>query len=302
MININNKSTSGSVLILVLWVIIFLLFMVISSSQFTRDAMKVSEKIEARKKLYDIAYSGILVSIETLKNLDKKDKDRGVDSLNDYWANDPGVFKDMRIGNGYFDIIYNYPDNKGGLSEIKYGLLDEDRKINVNFGNFDTLKNIFINVAGLNEDKSKLIAGAIIDWRDGDNIFYSEEEGTMSESAYYSNHGYDYMPANSDFKMLEELLLIKDIDLKTYLKIRDYLTVYSNGQININTASNKVLASLGVQEDLVEKIIVFRAGPDAVEGTSDDNLFTVTDQIVSKLALHTGLTNEEIERTLERKQ
>ena len=49
-----------------------------------------------------------------------------------------------------------------------------------------------------------------------------------------------------------------------YDKIKEFITIYSSGSVNINTASNEVLISLGIDERVVEKIVEFRVGDDGV--------------------------------------
>ena len=51
-------------------------------------------------------------------------------------------------------------------------------------------------------------------------------------------------------------------------------TPFSSGKININTADENVLELIpGMDTDSAQAIMKFRAGPDGVEGTSDDTPF-----------------------------
>ena len=62
------------------------------------------------------------------------------------------------------------------------------------------------------------------------------------------------------FKLKEELLLVEDITPEIYNKIKDFITVNSQGPVNINTAPPEVLAAIGFDDDLIEAIKEFRRG------------------------------------------
>lgn len=50
-------------------------------------------------------------------------------------------------------------------------------------------------------------------------------------------------------------------------------TTHGSGPVNLNTASQQVLAILGLSADLAQQIEQFRAGPDGIVGTQDDGAF-----------------------------
>ena len=55
-------------------------------------------------------------------------------------------------------------------------------------------------------------------------------------------------------EVLDELLLVKGVTRDIFDKVKDRVTVYGTGQVNINTAGMRVLQSLGMSEELAEKI------------------------------------------------
>ena len=59
------------------------------------------------------------------------------------------------------------------------------------------------------------------------------------------------------YSLVSELRLARGMTDEVYDKIKDYLTVYSDGRININTAGNIVLRvmSSDITEDLAQRII-----------------------------------------------
>lgn len=81
----------------------------------------------------------------------------------------------------------------------------------------------------------------------------------------------------------EELLLLEGMNQGIYNQIKDLITVYGSGTVNINTATEQTFFALGLDNDLVTKIRMFRAGPDGQEGTPDDRVFFSTPQIIPSL-------------------
>lgn len=91
------------------------------------------------------------------------------------------------------------------------------------------------------------------------------------------------------FHLKEELQLVEDVTDEMYQQAQEFLTVYGSGAVNINTAPAEVLHALGIDDDLVELIMTFRAGDDEEGGTADDGVFEETGDIVKTLQSFTGL-------------
>jgi hypothetical protein len=79
--------------------------------------------------------------------------------------------------------------------------------------------------------------------------------------------------ANAHVKFKEELLLIDGMTTEIYDGIKNLVTTYGAGGVNINTASADELALLGMDADLIKKIHDYRSGEDGIEGTKDDKSF-----------------------------
>ncbi len=96
------------------------------------------------------------------------------------------------------------------------------------------------------EKRTKLIM-AIKDWLDSDSI----PSGDLGfENPFYQSQETDYSCKNDQLHCLGELKLIPLITHKIYFGtkdkpgLRDLCTIYSNGKININTASYPLLAAM----------------------------------------------------------
>ena len=172
-------------------------------------------------------------------------------------------------------------------------LLDEESKININTANKENLLLLFQKL-GISEPLAEKIAYSIIDWRDKDNQLSHPLEA--AEDRYYQSLEYPYESKDEAFEVLEELLLVRGVDEEIFEKIKDFITIYGDGKVNINTASNVVLSTLGISDELVEKILTYRAGEDEIEGTEDDNIFLTTAEIVPKLSQRFSLREGEIAR------
>ena len=60
-------------------------------------------------------------------------------------------------------------------------------------------------------------------------------------------------------------------------ELSSLVTVQGTGPVNLNTASQNVLFRLGLPATLVNQILLYRSGPDAMPGTADDRSFQQAD-------------------------
>ena len=81
----------------------------------------------------------------------------------------------------------------------------------------------------------------------------------------------------------------------------DLITVYGNGKININSASEEILSALGLGSNLIAAIVRYRndsPGEDGQMDTDDDGAFITTGSILPELRKTTLLSVEEEEQLL----
>ncbi|MBU1122114.1 MAG: hypothetical protein ABIH71_03990 [Candidatus Omnitrophota bacterium] len=147
--------------------------------------------------------------------------------------------KRVRQGDGTaYDTLYEFSsDFEGelGKGRFKYTIVDEESKININ----KVTEEIIANLPGLDEEAASAI----------------------KESPLYP------------FELVEEVLLVEGITEDKYKEFKDIITVYGDGAVNINTASEETLKVLGCNDDLINGIKAYRSGPDFQEGTEDDVAF-----------------------------
>ena len=159
------------------------------------------------------------------------------------------------LGDGSFSVGY-----KDG-SIRRPGLWDEERCININ--TTDPVK--LARLPGITSE----IAACIVDWRDVNNVPLD----VGAEQGYYDLLERPYRCKNGPFIVPEELMLVKGMTAPLFEGIKNYVTVYGDGKVNINTAPYKVLIALGMTDLLASRIIEYRNGTDGRPGTSDDGVF-----------------------------
>ena len=147
-------------------------------------------------------------------------------------------------------------------------LVDENSKLNVN-ALVDTFGNV---VQKKKEQLERLLsllgydAGfleALLDWLDPDD----KRRPLGAEGDEYRAQGLGYRPKNGPMDTLGEMLLIPGVEPTVFHGtgeregLKNFLTVHSDGRVNINTASGPVLMSLSPKVDLTraQAVLVARS-------------------------------------------
>ncbi len=278
---VNNK---GSVLIIVLWSLFFLAMLAVAVYAYVIPYPELSSKLKAKAQMHYFANAGVQRAIFEIEN---DDQDL-YDGVTDSWSRKDEAFKNVPIGGGVYSILKDTVP----LSETpEYGLTDEEGKININKASREVLKNLFEKVALVESEEANDIAAAILDWRDQDDV--EQEDG--KENDYYRALEHPYDCKNSDFEVKEELREVGGVTSEMFAKIKDHITVYGEGAVNVNTAGIPVLVSLGLDEALAKKIVSFRAGAGpGEEGETPKGVFTDASSIVTLLNEEEHLSGDEI--------
>jgi general secretion pathway protein K len=263
------RSREGSILVITFWALSFLSFFAVTIGFTARQKMVLAEKLDQRAKLRLAAAAGVQKGLSELK---KPDLDPNVDSFKEPWAQAIGLL-----------------DGKAGDTLFKVIIIDEERKININTAGPGVLNRFFKIVLDCSDSDADILSSAIIDWRDGDSNVLAQG----AEDSYYEGLKYPYECKDAKFDIIDELLLVRGITATIYQDIKDHITPYGSGVVNVNTTSRIVLLSLGLNEKLADKILAFRNGEDALEGTEDDRYFSNVAGIASELGRDVKLEQEE---------
>lgn len=278
----------GSILILTLWSICTLSVLAVALSYQVRQKIMLVKRLDERSSLRLISDAGLKTAIAEFK----KENLKNYDALQDNWSNNAYVFKGINFGVGICDVCYNIYDEQAKIAKLRYGLIDEERKININKADLATLERLFKVALDFDEMDAQELAASIVDWRDSDSEL-SIPLGSAEDSDY-RNLRYPYEAKDASFETLEEVKLVKGVNSQIFEKVKGYITIYGSGKVNINTASRHVLLALGLSESIVNRIISFRSGEDGIAGTADDKVFDEPGGIVAKFSQYVRLSDSEL--------
>ncbi|MDX1379828.1 MAG: type II secretion system protein GspK [Xanthomonadales bacterium] len=185
----------GIALVLVLWV---LMLITIASSAFA--LMARTDRLESHTLMHGVkarlaAQSAIHVAALNLRDPDELTR----------WQ------ADGRIYAFEFD---------GALVEL--AITDERGKLDINVVDEGVMQQLLMG-HGVDQVEAELIAAAVMDWRDGDDI----ERVNGAEADSYYAAGLPMVPANRPFIMVEELLQVAGMSWALYKRLEPGITVWS---------------------------------------------------------------------------
>lgn len=275
---IKMKTKSASILVLTLWVLSLLILFLIGVGQNVKAHLNFASHMKKRVKNYYIAKAGVELGIAAIS----QEEDSPTENLQASWANDQDLFKEISLDGGYLSLTYSL-DNAEGQQQVLYGVEDECSKININKIPLENIRILLERAADLDQEEAIDLAAAIKDWRDADK---SVSLGG-AEDQYYQGLEQPYQTSNSEFELIQELLFVRGVTAEIFSKIKEVITVYGQGKVNINTTDAFTLYALGLDKGFAQAIIQFRQGGDQEDGTGDDNVFDSVNSIREAKALFT---------------
>jgi general secretion pathway protein K len=184
----------------------------------------------------------------------------------------------------------NLVGEMGSRGSYEAHITGEGGRLNINWlvagedpGRLGVLRRYLQN-KGIDLNEQNRMIDCLLDWVDPDNLprLNGAEEGP------------DYHPANKLLTRIDELKKVKGWQEFTSTDDWDEeLTLNSAGPVDLMWASHDVLLALpGMTEDIVDRYLQIRRGPDGVDGTSDDAQFKSLDEVRSAL----GLSQEQFQQ------
>ena len=133
----------------------------------------------------------------------------------------------------------------------------------------------YLEVKGIDMNERDRMMDCLLDFVDPDDL--PRLNGAETEPGY--------QPKNALLQRVEELKKVKGWEKFTAGPDWDAdFTLYSSGPVDLVWASRDVLLSLpGFNEQIVDRFLEYRRGPDGIDGTADDPVFESLDQV--RLAL-----------------
>ncbi len=242
-----------------LWAISAFAVFAVSLGVGSRARATLLARIELREALGVLALS----AVEKARAVVMDDPTPDMDALTDDWATSS-----------------KYRETESAAGNCTAFVEDEERKVSLNKAEAPVLARLFES-AGLARDEAEELAQCVLDWRDQDSNFQHPQYG--AEDSYYADLAVPYASKDAPFDFPEELLLIKGMKREIFDKIRPFVTAHGTGVVNLNTAPRPTLEALGLETRTVDKILTFRAGGDAKEGTADDVVFIQPQAIITEL-------------------
>ena len=261
-----RNNNSGFILIFTLWVLGFLTLIVVHIGFGVRQKIALLKHLEDRAELQNQAEFGIKKSIAIISDAISQNPASYTLAAKQRLHNNPQEFQNVFLNNknGVCNINYHDWENR----EF-FGVIDEERKLNINRANPWTVKPLIEKVLGVDSAQALDLAEAIYKWRQP----LSAQARDISFEKNNQDSAHVNSPKSEPYEHIDALLFVRGINKLVYDKLVPYLTVYTDGQVNINTASAEVLAALGLPAGLIEKILSVRRGKDLLDGTEDDFVF-----------------------------
>jgi type II secretory pathway component PulK len=272
----------GSLFIIVMWWLFLLAALGVALFGYVSSRIDVAREIRDRTIGRYAAAAGVYYAMAVLA----EDETSGYDALSESWGTSPS-FQDHAVGeNATFNIRYETGElDEDGEPVYHYGMIDEERKININKASDEVLTNLMQVIGGTDKASAEALAASIVDWRDTDD----DTNSFGAESSYYQRLMPPYPCANGPFRSLNELMLVKGMSQALFDRLKSHITIYGSGAVNINTTDANALECLGINATAARDIIRFRNGHDGKPGSGDDIVFETTGGI-SELLDEIGTT------------
>lgn len=240
-----EQKRKGFVVVVVLCTVMLMSVLLLGFNSRCRRALRTADEFRKSRQALNCARAGLNIAIAALRS--------GADRSSD------GTFAGPVGGRHSFDA-------DAGTCVVT--VIDESGKLNVNLlkdrtGQLDRARvnQVLRLIDVVNRGRAvrgKISYGlvpAMIDWIDKDEevtlLPFVRSDNRGAESLYYTGLANPYGCSNSPLDTTDELILVKGVTPEVFEGIRDYVTVYGEGRININSAPPRVIESLAEQMDSV---------------------------------------------------
>jgi len=225
----------SSILMICLWILAMLVIFAVGL------AHRASLKVRIVRYQRDRVKAQLLIQAAIDKNIEAvlSDKTPDYDTLQDEWSDNQGQFKTVQWGladDGY--AVVSYIQAEDGRSKTLYGSSDEERRININMLNQDELEQLFL-AKGISADTANLAAG-VFKWIHGaasptaaEKVFLKAEPLKTTQELLLAFEYFYQQKGLSDYQKRA---------YEAYNAISEIITVYTRGNVNINTVSKDVLS------------------------------------------------------------
>jgi len=277
---------AGSALVVVLWVLVILSLMVSGLAFNMQVEAAISSQFRKRLQAEYLARGGVELARYILAHLDD------VSGEEEFPEGENGdlFLAALHISRG---IGVSGLKRKLGNGQVTIEVLPEEARRNVNQLTDEDWEEI-LDQGNVPQEKWAELIDCFRDWVDPNDEH--RLNGAESDDPFYRERGYECK--NAPLDTVDELLLIKGFTPRIlyggpaeeegeppYPGIAQWLTVWGDGRVNVNTASREVLLTLPeIDEIAVDAIMEGRLGPDGEAGTRDDG-FKSVDEVIAAAGL-----------------
>jgi general secretion pathway protein K len=238
-----KTNRTGFVVIVVLCMVVMLGVLLLGFNHETHASLRAVDDFRKSEQALNCARAGLNIAIAAIRNTGNIHTNKTLLNL----FSGESTFD---VGNGKCSVAVAEENGKLNINLLK------DKTGRLNRSRIEQLLRLIDLMNQEDAGHSNIGYGllpSIIDWTDNDDevtyLPFIKNENLGAESAYYGNLEPPYRCKNAPFDTTEELLLVKGVTSQVYERIRDYITVYGEGEININCASKRVIESLSEKMD-----------------------------------------------------
>ena len=226
--NARQRSEAGNILLIVLGMIILTSFLALGLVKLAVGEMALAKFPLGKCKAQFMAWAGFIDAIPRIK----------------------------AGGNGYKKILFE--EGYSDVQEFQY----EENKINLNSLDEGNLK-LFQNLIGsmlVDDDTTRTIANAAVDWQDEDNVKTGFPFG--AEDRFYGSLAKPYRCKNRPFDHIEEMMFLEGMTPEIFAGIKQRLTIFPKIPSGQGGASRYVSISIrGVEtnsnvQSIIEAVVL----------------------------------------------
>lgn len=250
----NRAGRGGSVLIMALWALLLMTAAVLAWLKFTNVNVAITGDRNAGLQAKGYAHSGVMVAL------------------------DPDVTQLTPLLNQQFSATQGYSvqlTGEGGKLNLNWLFANPQQPDPGRLALFDR----YLERRGLNYQQRARLSDCILDWLTPGDV---PRLNGAKESADY------HPPGRGVFLSVDELAQVKGSEpLVSQAGWKDDFTIFTNpGLVDLQWASRLVLEVLpNVGDEKAARFIQYRQGPDGLDGTADDHIFTTAASAYSMLGV-----------------
>ncbi len=217
-----GRGRRGVALALVLWLIIVLGVIAAGVVALARSQTSLVQTLRSRSVARYAAESGVVAATEQLKRMV-----RSAD----------GPDEEIRAFQRFNEELERWGQRTLGGARFQVAAADLNARIDLNNSSETMLLGLFEQLFGATE--ATRLVNALEDWIDADG----EARPGGAEAADYARAGSPFTPPNGPIRRLDELTRIQGFTDSIANALAPYVTVWSDGRVNVNSAPLTVLAA-----------------------------------------------------------